>query len=968
MAAETKINITAVDKTQRAFSSVQTSLKKMTGALTSAKAAVGGLVASFAVKEFTGFLDTATRIENKLKLVTKSSAELAKAQAEVYRVAQTTGAGLEVTADLYSKIVSSTEALNLSSKDQIRITETVSKAISISGASAEGAAGAIIQLGQALSSGALRGEEFNSVNEAAPRIMQALADSLGVARGDLKKLASDGVLTADIVTEALLIQSQTIDEEYGKTTTTVAESFTTLKNSAVVFFGVLDKNTGISTLFSDALSRMARGLTNVTEAIKPATVSSLTKEINDLSFAQRDELLALDKLVTENGNLNVMQQNQARIMRLNIAERGEQIKKLKAERDSLDKLAATQKEETKEANKANGSSKLSAELLERRNKLREKVNTLTGGTLKLSEKEIKLQKEIYEIGQKNSLITGEVSEANKAFFESMKGYATTAEEVVATELQKKIFLQAHADLMAQQEETANRLNNIGLQRKRFLEEHAKLMEAAKENKRKQLEFEESIYAVGQKNSLVTGQVSEANKAFFKQNEKYLSVSNEILSTELQRKIFLQAHADLMEAANKKKEEQLELEEKIYAIGKNNSLMTGQANAANVAYFKQLEKFQAGQNEAEKSKTKELAKQYSLYQRAPVKDLDLLTKLQIKAMGTVTDIAGSAAFGAVTGAAGASGGRAMNIAQATAQGGPMAGIAALVLSNKKVQEALGKVFDAIFALIDPLIDLLVPALDALTPAIEELKPVFESLKPYFVALGAALKVQAVYTGQLFRGVSELVKVVESNTAFVRDFGVELEKFGPKVEQVGKDLEKFGQGFLDGIKTIGETLLNGVKAFVEGFGQALLDLPASIGTTVYNAIAGLPQAIYDAIKGLFSIGGSSSDGLLGGSVIPGILKDGGYIPKAQGGMLVGQSHSSGGKIIEAEGGEFIFSREAVKRIGAARLNNMNNGMADYTPAVEVNIYDGTGQRISEYDSALRVEIKERAARNNKFPAVA
>lgn len=923
MATSTKIEISAVDKTQRAFSSVQTSLKKMAGALTSTQAAVGGLVAGFAANQFTGFLDTATRIENKLKLVTKSSTELAKAQAEVYRVAQTTGAGLEQTANLYSKIVASTETLNLSSKDQIRITEAVSKALVISGATAEGAAGAITQLGQALGSGALRGEEFNSVNEQAPRIMQALADSLGVPRGQLKKLASDGVLTSEIVTEALLLQSDTIDSEYGKTTATVAQSFTKLKNSAVVFFGVLDDNTGISTLFSEALARMARGLGNVTEAIKPATVQSLSKEIRDLSTAQRDELLALDKLVTENGDLNVMQENQARIMRLNIAERGEKIKKLREELESINNLATTQKEETKETGKATSASKLTAEQLERRKKLREQLNKLTGGALELSKEEIKFQTKIYEIGQKNSLLTGEASEANKAFFESNKQYLSVSHEIVATELQKKIFLQAHADLMAQQEETAKRLSNIDLQRKRFLQAHADLMKAAEETKRRELEIEGKIYDIGQKNSLVTGEISSASKAYFDSMKDHLTVVEEVKATEMQKKLFLQAHADLMEEQNKKKEKQLELEQKIYAIGQKNSLMTGKASEASEAFFKANEKYLAGQKSF---------------------------NIQSAAKG----VAGNAMFGAVAGAAGASGSRAMNIIQATAQGGPIAGVMALVLSNKKVQEALGKIFDALFKLIDPLIDLLVPALEALIPAIEALQPLFEMLKPYFQQFGYLLKHTIGVLTEAIYFIVNLSKALEAlPEAFNKIVTDMLMGLTDMITKLPLALAKFVEGFGSAIGAIFESL-----------GTSLLDLPVSMYTAVFNAVAHLPQAIYDAIKGLFDFGGGSNNNY----GLPKLLKNGGEIPKAQAGMLVGPSHSSGGQLINAEGGEFIFSRKAVSRIGAARLSNMNNGsMADYAP-IEVNIYDGTGQRISEYDSALRVEIKERAARNRQFAAVA
>ena len=75
-------------------------------------------------------------------------------------------------------------------------------------------------------------------------------------------------------------------------------------------------------------------------------------------------------------------------------------------------------------------------------------------------------------------------------------------------------------------------------------------------------------------------------------------------------------------------------------------------------------------------------------------------------------------------------------------------------------------------------------------------------------------------------------------------------------------------------------------------------------------------------------------------------------------------------ELEGGEYVIRKSAVDRYGSAFMNAVNTGQlgSGNQQPIQVNIYDGTGQQISEYDSALRVEINQRANRYHEFPAVA
>jgi len=131
---------------------------------------VGGvLAAAFSIKELIQLSDAWTEYSNRLKLVTSTAGELAEAQEDVANVANNTRQSLGATAELYQRLNQANQDLGLSTEELIGLTETINKTLAISGTSAAGSQAALIQLGQAFASGVLRGEEFNSVVEQAPR-------------------------------------------------------------------------------------------------------------------------------------------------------------------------------------------------------------------------------------------------------------------------------------------------------------------------------------------------------------------------------------------------------------------------------------------------------------------------------------------------------------------------------------------------------------------------------------------------------------------------------------------------------------------------------------------------------------------------------------------------------------------------------------------------------------------------------
>lgn len=207
--------------------------------------------------------DSWQNVENKLKLVTSSSAELARTQKDLFNIAQDTRSEYEATAKLYATLARSSEELGTSQEDLYTITTAVNQSLVISGASATESASTIRQLSQALASGVLRGDEFNSLMENSPRIMEAISDSMGVAIGQLREMASEGQLTSEIITNALVEQSIAIEDEYSSMTQTVGQSWQQLENSVGNFINTANTATG-------ATNNLAISMAWVSQAVDEA--------------------------------------------------------------------------------------------------------------------------------------------------------------------------------------------------------------------------------------------------------------------------------------------------------------------------------------------------------------------------------------------------------------------------------------------------------------------------------------------------------------------------------------------------------------------------------------------------------------------------------------------------------------------------------------------------------------------------
>jgi len=204
----------------------------------------------------------------RLKLATAGQREFTSSQKALFDIAQRIGVPIQETATLYGKLQQAVRMLGGEQRDALTITESISQALRLSGASATEAQSSLLQFGQALASGVLRGEEFNSVVESSPRLAQALADGLNVPIGRLRKLAEEGRLTADVVVNALQSQKDRLAAEYAQLPQTVGQAFQRLSNAFGQWISRLDESTGFTAKLAGALTWLAQNLDTVLQALR----------------------------------------------------------------------------------------------------------------------------------------------------------------------------------------------------------------------------------------------------------------------------------------------------------------------------------------------------------------------------------------------------------------------------------------------------------------------------------------------------------------------------------------------------------------------------------------------------------------------------------------------------------------------------------------------------------------------------
>lgn len=265
-------------------------------------------IAGFGASQLKGFADGYTEIQNKLRLVESASISSSKGLNNVFDIALKTNQSINATSGVYQRFAQNAETLKISQAQIASLTETVSKAVAVSGASAGAADAALTQFGQALGSGILRGDEFNSVMEQTPALAKAIATGLGVTTGELRNMAKEGKLTMDVLVPALERAKESVDDQFNTRILTISAAFENLNTSTIKWIGELDKSTGASEAFAKAINEIANHLTIVASLAAGAGVIWSVGKIRTWIAASIQASAAMSAQAAATRNLTAAQQ------------------------------------------------------------------------------------------------------------------------------------------------------------------------------------------------------------------------------------------------------------------------------------------------------------------------------------------------------------------------------------------------------------------------------------------------------------------------------------------------------------------------------------------------------------------------------------------------------------------------------------------------------------------------------------
>ena len=238
-AADAALN--EMEQSYRDCNNQQQQLNKHIGQGTTAAGGLLGKIKSIAsaylgmkaVKGLVGLSDTITQTDARLSMMNDGLQTTAELNDMIYASAQRSRGSYLATADAVAKLGLMAGDAFSSNKETIAFMEQVNKQFKIAGTSAQGIDAAMLQLTQAMGSGVLRGEEYNSILEQAPNIIQAIAKYMDVPKGKLKDMAADGQITADIVKAAMFACADETNAKFESMPKTWSDIWTSMKNRAI---------------------------------------------------------------------------------------------------------------------------------------------------------------------------------------------------------------------------------------------------------------------------------------------------------------------------------------------------------------------------------------------------------------------------------------------------------------------------------------------------------------------------------------------------------------------------------------------------------------------------------------------------------------------------------------------------------------------------------------------------------------
>lgn len=219
------------NQAQQAADKVRAEVGKIGSGLSGLTGLLAGLASVGFAKSILDTADAVQAINSQVRQVVSSEGEYLAVQRQLLDTANNTRASLESTASLYVSTSRALKDYGYTQQEILKFTEATNNAMTIGGVGAQQQAAALMQLSQALGSGVLQGDEFKSIAEAAPILLDTIAEYMGKSRAEIKKLGSEGKLTADVIFKAISGASEKFGEQAAKMPMTMGQALTVFTNN-----------------------------------------------------------------------------------------------------------------------------------------------------------------------------------------------------------------------------------------------------------------------------------------------------------------------------------------------------------------------------------------------------------------------------------------------------------------------------------------------------------------------------------------------------------------------------------------------------------------------------------------------------------------------------------------------------------------------------------------------------------------
>ena len=281
-----------VETYQRKIKQLNEDLKKAESAGSGFAGVIGrlkGLFAGFALVSFAkGMAETADKmqvLDNQIRQTTAGEAEFAAVKGRLLQVANQTRADLSATTELYVKSSRALKDYGYSQEEVLKFTEATNNAMTIGGVAAEQQSAALLQLSQALGSGVLQDDEFKSIAEAAPILLDTIAEYMGKSRAEIKKLGSEGKLTADVIFQAISGSAEKFAEQAAKMPMTMGNALQIFRNNWQSLVGDMMNGTGIMSRVAAVIAFVANHLKELVGAAVLVGIAMLVQSFGGLTIA-----------------------------------------------------------------------------------------------------------------------------------------------------------------------------------------------------------------------------------------------------------------------------------------------------------------------------------------------------------------------------------------------------------------------------------------------------------------------------------------------------------------------------------------------------------------------------------------------------------------------------------------------------------------------------------------------------------